>query len=72
MTTALAQHLTKNEHTADFEHTTILDIEKGERRRMTLESLRIQQKLDNVMNFKEDVDNTNNAYAAVIKGRYKY
>lgn len=70
MTTALAQHLTANEHTADFANTRILDVERGERRRITLESLRIQQNLDSAMNFKDDVDKTNNAYTAVIKRKH--
>ncbi|XP_017475380.1 PREDICTED: uncharacterized protein LOC108365750 [Rhagoletis zephyria] len=71
MTTAFAQHLTKHEHFADFGNTRILDIERGVKRRMTLESLRIQQQIDNAINFKEDVDNTNKVYAAVINNKYK-
>ncbi|XP_067625777.1 uncharacterized protein [Eurosta solidaginis] len=65
--TALSQHLTDNGHTADFGNAKILDVERRCKRRMTLESLRIQQHMTNVMNFKEDIDNTNSAYTAIIK-----
>ncbi|XP_067645233.1 uncharacterized protein [Eurosta solidaginis] len=64
--TALAQHLTEKKHTADFDNATILDVESRTRRRMTLEGLRIQQKLPTTINFKEDVDNINCAYATSI------
>ncbi|XP_067622805.1 uncharacterized protein [Eurosta solidaginis] len=67
MTTALAQHLTKSNHTADFDHAQILDIEKREKTRLTLESLRIQQKIHQVMNFKEDANNISNIYTAVVQ-----
>ncbi|XP_036329553.1 uncharacterized protein LOC118741687 [Rhagoletis pomonella] len=65
-TTALAQHLTENKHTADFDNAKVLDVENRTRRRMTLEGLRIQQKITEAMNFKEDVDNINCAYATAI------
>ncbi|XP_067618087.1 uncharacterized protein [Eurosta solidaginis] len=65
-TTALSQHLIENNHTADFNNTKILDVENRTRRRMTLEGLRIQQQFNKAMNFKEDVDNINCAYATAI------
>ncbi|XP_036320814.1 uncharacterized protein LOC118735267 [Rhagoletis pomonella] len=65
-TTALAQHLTNSGHTADFENAKILDVENKDRTRLTLESLRIQQKIQHAMNFKEDVDNINCAYRTAI------
>ncbi|XP_067640490.1 mRNA-capping enzyme isoform X2 [Eurosta solidaginis] len=52
---------------ADFGNAKILDVERRCKRRMTLESLRIQQHMTNVMNLKEDIDNTNSAYTAIIK-----
>ncbi|XP_036325394.1 uncharacterized protein LOC118738560 [Rhagoletis pomonella] len=65
-TTALAQHLTISGHAADFENTKILDVERRERTRLTLEGLRIQQRIQDAMNFKEDVDDINCAYRAAI------
>ncbi|XP_067633768.1 uncharacterized protein [Eurosta solidaginis] len=65
--TGLAQHLTKSKHVADFSNVKILDIERREKTRMTLESIRIQQQLQNAMNFKEDFDNISSAYSAIIQ-----
>jgi len=65
-TTGLAQHMQENKHTADFANTKILDIERRENKRLTLESLRIQQKGELSMNFKEDKNSTNSVYALVL------
>ncbi|XP_017467204.1 PREDICTED: uncharacterized protein LOC108359743 [Rhagoletis zephyria] len=65
-TTALAQHLATNNHTADFANARILDVENRTRKRMTLEGLRIQQNICKAMNYKEDVDNISCAYATAI------
>lgn len=66
-TTALAQHILDHGHTADFDNTRILDKEKRENTRYTLESLRIQQKLEFTMNTKEDKDKLSATYTNVIK-----
>ena len=66
MSTALAQHLTTTNHSADFENVKILDIEHSCNKRLTLESLRIQQQMDRTVNFKEDKDNTHRAYATLV------
>ncbi|XP_067617449.1 uncharacterized protein [Eurosta solidaginis] len=55
--TGLAHHLTKSNHIADFSNVEILDIEKREKTRMSLESIRIQQQISNTLNFKEYFDN---------------
>ena len=65
-TTGLAQHMHENKHTADFTNTKILDVERRENKRLTLESLRIQQKGELSMNFKEDKNSTNSVYALVL------
>lgn len=67
ITTALAKHLTTTKHTADFDNAKILDIERRERTRLTLESLRIQQQMMKTMNAKEDTDNIGYAYSTVIR-----
>lgn len=64
--TALAQHIIDTGHTADFNNIKILDTEKRERTRMTLESLRIQEKITRTMNLKEDSDNISASYSAAI------
>lgn len=70
-TTALAQHLTNSGHSADFDNTKILDIERRVRTRLTLEGLRIQEQIQDAMNFKEDVDNINCAYRTAIRSSRK-
>lgn len=65
--TAIAQHILDTNHTADFDNIKVLDIEKNHNRRLTLESLRIQEKGNNAINFKEDTDNINNCYTYVIR-----
>ena len=65
--TALSQHILEHNHTADFDSIKILEIEKHTNRRFTLESLHIQQKLDTVINTKEDKDKINNHYHLALK-----
>ncbi|XP_075163098.1 uncharacterized protein LOC142235723 [Haematobia irritans] len=68
--TALSQHIKNTGHTADFENYRILDKEKREKKRMTIESLRIQQNIRRTMNLKEDTDNISAAYSvAILKPR---
>lgn len=62
MTTALAQHMLTNNHKPDFGNIKILDIENKHNTRLTLESLRIQQKRQKTMNKKEDTDNISSSY----------
>lgn len=50
--TALAQHVLTSGHTADLVNTKILDVEKRERIRYTLESLRIMQNRERTVNKK--------------------
>ena len=66
VTTALSLHVKECDHNMDFENIRILDREKKENKRYTLESLRIQQKIHNTMNTKEDKDNTKLQYSAAI------
>ncbi|XP_017478561.1 PREDICTED: uncharacterized protein LOC108368252 [Rhagoletis zephyria] len=54
--TALAQHMLENSHTADLANARIIDVEKRERTRYTLESLRILENRKRTMNTKEDTD----------------
>lgn len=61
-TTALSLHAKEYNHKMDFENVTILDREKRANKRYTLESLRIQQKIQRTMNTKEDKDNTKLQY----------
>lgn len=64
--TALSQHIIDTGHTADFDGVKILDKERRERTRMTLESLRIQEKITKTMNHKEDSDNISASYSVAI------
>lgn len=64
--TALSQHINQTGHTADFENVKILDKETMEKKRMTIESLRIQQQIRRTMNHKEDTDNINTSYRVAI------
>lgn len=64
--TALCLHAKECNHNMDFENIKILDKEKNENKRYTLESLRIQQKLERTMNTKEDKDNTKLQYSSVV------
>ncbi|XP_075163049.1 uncharacterized protein LOC142235673 [Haematobia irritans] len=64
--TALSQHILKTGHTADFDGVKILDKERRERKRLTIESLRIQQKISRTMNVKEDTDNISTCYSVAI------
>lgn len=65
-TTGLSQHICMSGHKPNFEKVKILDTERIEKKRYTIESLRIQQKIDRTMNHKEDVDNINNSYRVAI------
>ena len=65
-TTALSQHMKEKNHTPDFDNTKILNKEKFESKRYTIESLRIQEKLKRTMNTKEDKDNTHCSYLVAI------
>ncbi|XP_036347777.1 uncharacterized protein LOC118757146 [Rhagoletis pomonella] len=60
--TALAQHVLTSGHTADLANVKILDKEKRERTRYTIESLRILQKREKTINKKEDTDDIAAAY----------
>ena len=64
--TALSKHMLETGHTADFVNVKILDKENKERKRYTIESLRIQQKEKTAMNLKEDTDNINASYRVAI------
>ncbi|XP_036317378.1 uncharacterized protein LOC118732355 [Rhagoletis pomonella] len=64
--TALSQHILNSGHTADFTNTRIIDKEKREMTRYTLESLRILEKRENTINKKEDTDNIAAAYMLCI------
>jgi len=55
-TTALAQHVAEKGHKPDFQNVKVLDREKRENTRLTLENLRIQQKGDKAVNSKDDKD----------------
>lgn len=59
-TTAVEQHIIETGRTADF------DAEKQHNKRLTLECLRIQQKGNNAMNFKEDTDDIYYHYSAAL------
>ncbi|XP_075162990.1 uncharacterized protein LOC142235613 [Haematobia irritans] len=65
-TTALAQHIKESGHKANFKTVRILDREKIENKRYTLENLRIQQRLQISINTKEDKDNTKLQYSIAI------
>ncbi|XP_067618090.1 uncharacterized protein DPCoAC isoform X1 [Eurosta solidaginis] len=60
--TALSQHAVTNNHTAYFANTRILDKEKREKTRYTIESLRILQKREHTINRREDTDNIAASY----------
>lgn len=64
--TALAQHIKDSGHVANFTEVKILDKEKKENKRYTLESLRIQQRISKTINTKEDKDNTKLQYSIAI------
>lgn len=64
--TALAQHILKTGHTADFKQVEILDKETREKKRLTLESLHIQQNIKKTMNLKEDTNNISASYMIAI------
>lgn len=64
--TALAQHCSENQHTADLVNVSVLDKERKENKRYTLESLRIQQKMNCAINKKEDKDKTNANYTIAL------
>ncbi|XP_065368892.1 uncharacterized protein LOC135961324 [Calliphora vicina] len=66
ITTALSLQVKECNHKMDFDNIKILDREQKENKRYTLESLRIQQKIHNTMNTKEDKDNTKLQYSAAI------
>lgn len=64
--TALAQHIIDQTHTADFSNVRILDKERRTNTRYTLESLRIQQNWEKVMNTREDQDQISTNYSIVL------
>lgn len=64
--TGLSQHIMKSCHTPDFANVRILDTEKIEKKRLTIESLRIQQNIKYTMNLKEDTNNINASYRVAI------
>lgn len=64
--TALSQHCLEMRHNPDFDNIKILDKERKENKRYTIESLRIQQKTDNTINRKEDKDNISANYVIAI------
>lgn len=64
--TALAQHISKTGHKANFENVKILDKESKDDKRYTIESLRIQQKIERTMNLKEDTNNISVSYRIAI------
>ncbi|XP_073814251.1 uncharacterized protein, partial [Musca autumnalis] len=65
-TTALAQHALSKGHTPDFDNVVILDKERKEKKRLMIESLRIQQNIRRTMNLKEDTDNISASYGVAI------
>lgn len=65
-TTGLAQHVKDNKHNMNFDDVKILNREESENKRFTIESLRIQQKINTTMNKKEDKDNTKLQYSIAI------
>lgn len=65
-TTALSQHLKVHKHSADFEHVKILDHERNKNKRLTLESLRIQQQIDKCINHMEDKDKISLVYTVIL------
>lgn len=65
-TTALAQHIKDSGHKANFENVKILDKEKNEQKRFTIESLRIQEKIKNTLNTKEDQDQIKLQYSIAL------
>ena len=64
--TGLAQHIKEHGHSADFAKVRILDKERRQNTRLTLESLRIKQQQNKTINLKEDIDNTNNTYSLAL------
>lgn len=66
-TTALAQHVKEREHQMDFKSVRILDKERKTNKRYTIESLRIQERIELSMNTKEDKDNTKIQYSVALK-----
>ena len=64
--TALSQHMMTHKHTANFEQVRILDRERNNNKRLTLESLRIQQKIETAMNSKEDKDKISLVYSVIL------
>ncbi|XP_036320350.1 uncharacterized protein LOC118734769 [Rhagoletis pomonella] len=65
--TALSQHILTSGHTADFANTNIIDKERREQIRYTIESLRIMQKREMTINKKEDTDNIAAAYITCLQ-----
>lgn len=65
-TTGLAQHVKESKHMVKFDKIKILDKESKVNKRYTLESLRIQQRLEHAMNTREDKDNTKLQYSVAI------
>lgn len=65
-TTALAQHIKESGHTVDFKSVKILDKERVENKRYTLETLRIQERISKVLNTKDDKDQTKLQYSVAI------
>ena len=66
-TTALAQHIKEHKHTGDLSSVNILDKESKSSTRYSIESLRIQHKIENTINRKEDTDNINYIYLFALE-----
>lgn len=64
--TALSQHAKELNHLINFDDVKILNREKKENKRFTIESLRIQQRINKTMNTKEDKDNIKLQYSVAI------
>lgn len=65
-TTALSTHILNTQHKIDFEGVRILDKVRGDKKRFTIESLRIQENIKKTMNVKEDTNNISANYRVAI------
>ncbi|GAB0096540.1 hypothetical protein DMENIID0001_120640 [Sergentomyia squamirostris] len=64
--TALAAHSKETGHQFRFDDTTILDVHKHHGKRKMLESLHIQENINNVTNRRSDVANLSTVYSALL------
>lgn len=62
---ALAEHYRNQEHTMNFEATTVLDIERNQHKRRTLESLHILS-TERTCNYRNDTNGISRIYAALV------